>query len=1414
MRVDVKNRTRERYTLAFHDVQRKNVRRKKKVEKSLQLIRSKSFYAELTRLRHQRRSEKSRDKMDDREVGRRKYGVQLLGRRVNATLQLLLYVITNCACVLCLEIGSGPRLVINLPDQVDFSNDTGVMLECRGSGNPPPEVRWLGSDGLTLSSKAEDDLLVVQLRSVLPNGSLIFYPFSAVDYRQDVHAATYRCQLTNVIGTVTSNDVTVRAVVKQFYEIQVYDQYVIAGNTAVLSCQIPPFVQDFVLFDHWEKEVNKETSLVISGGQLQENGKYNVFPDGVLHIRDVKKETKDVRYRCQTQHRLTGETKRSSTAGKVIVTEPTGSISLKIVHWIATVEVKQGEKVRLPCVAEGLPLPTYRWERRRRRGGGGGERSERVGVGGGDKFHLSEGSGTLSIRNVQIEDSAIYICLANNSVGFEKAETNLNVMAPLLVHLEPERQKVDEGKSATFACTISGHPISFVRWLKDGRHLTLDERVKLLSREILQIEGVKRGDRGMYQCVVNNQRQSVQAAAQLKLGDAEPQFVKKFSQQTLSSGSALSLECVAYGNPSLNVKWQLDEMDLHSSQQLINSRDEVVSYLNVSRVKSEDGGVYRCIVSNRLATIQHQALINVYGPPVVRPMSNVSAVAGREAILRCRTAGYPIEIIRWEKDDVTLPANHRQKIFPNGTLLIHQINRLNDAGYYKCMAINRQGQSDHRSTYLSIKTAPLINPFYFPSNLRQGVRAGVQCLIIEGDQPVTINWLKDGQPITDPSQLEITTRMIDDLTKSLIINSLRPFHTGNYTCQAGNSADTVSHTAQLLVNGGSPAPNITWKKALGSQRMTPRDYKVVVSVGTTPQQLTNGSLMFSKGVTESHEGHYLCQASNGVGLDISKLVYLDVLVPAYLEDRLRNESAVKGKSALISCSAKGDEPIRLRWKVNDRPINSNNSNNSRVGVVATKQMTSELRISTVEQRDTAVYQCEASNAYGHDTAKIYLLVKEPPEIPKPPTVTYVSGRSVELSWHGPFDGNSPILRYVIHYTSSGGNSGSAEWWEGGKNFTTPSAHQLTAILKELRPATTYYFRLMAENEVGVSGASEVVTQTTDEEAPQGPPTQLQATPLNSTAIKVTWKPPDIDTWNGKLLGYRVSYRPANRSPSTSDYVTKSLLNNHPSASASIETIEYVINHLKQFTAYVITVESYNAVGVGPKAQEIKALTMEEAPSQWPVGVACSSLSSTQIRVEWQPPPLTSQHGTILGYKIISSSNKSKGKQNKQKELIKDFLGGFTFICIFSDGILQTDNVQTQLLDNLIKFTNYSIKVLAFNSAGDGKHSRWVHCTTHEHVPGPPSAIKALVMSSDAILLSWRPPSSPNGLITKYTAYIRSSAKGNQKGVSHTVPPTQLYYECRGLEEELHYDLWITASTSVGEGEATDVINQSPTSIGK
>lgn len=86
--------------------------------------------------------------------------------------------------------------------------------------------------------------------------------------------------------------------------------------------------------------------------------------------------------------------------------------------------------------------------------------------------------------------------------------------------------------------------------------------------------------------------------------------------------------------------------------QYVTSHDDVIAHVNISSIKSEDGGEYACIAHNEIAQVSHSSRINVYGVPFIREMKSVHMVAGKQLIVKCPVAGYPIESITWERGKV------------------------------------------------------------------------------------------------------------------------------------------------------------------------------------------------------------------------------------------------------------------------------------------------------------------------------------------------------------------------------------------------------------------------------------------------------------------------------------------------------------------------------------------------------------------------------------------------------------------------------------------------------------------------------------------------------------------------------------------------------------------------------------------
>ncbi|XP_047359288.1 Down syndrome cell adhesion molecule-like protein Dscam2 isoform X33 [Vespa velutina] len=1295
-----------------------------------------------------------------------------------AMILLALLALTNVA--IAEDESMGPVFVKEPPNRVDFSNGTGAVVECQARGNPQPDIIWVRGDGTAVGD-------VPGLRQVLPNGNLVFPPFRAEDYRQEVHAQVYSCLARSPAGSVHSRDVNVRAVVTQYYEAEVVSEYVIRGNAAILKCTIPSFVAEFVSVESW---VGGDGSTFRPSNDY--DGKYLVLPSGELHIRDVGPEDGYKTYQCRTKHRLTGETRLSATKGRLVITEPVNRAAPKVppTAKITVLALPVQKALAMLCQAQANPLPVFRWYKFIE----GSSRRQPVQL----NDRVRQVSGTLIIREARVEDSGKYLCIVNNSVGGESVETVLTVTAPLAAEIEPSTQTVDFGRPATFNCNVRGNPIKTISWLKDGKPLGLEEPV-------LRIESVKKEDKGMYQCFVRNDQESAQATAELKLGGRfePPQIRQAFTEETLQPGPSMFLKCVASGNPTPEITWELDGKRLSNTErgqvgQYVTVNGDVVSHLNISSIHTNDGGLYKCIAASKVGSAEHSARLNVYGLPFIRHMDKKAIVAGETLRVTCPVAGYPIESIVWERDTRVLPINRKQKVFPNGTLIIENVERMSDQATYTCVARNAQGYSARGTLEVQVMVAPQIIPFDFgDESANWGELVSVTCSITKGDQPLDISWAFNGTPIETNHGSDVVVGSTNKKNSVLTIESVAARHAGEYTCSASNRAGAASHTALLTVNvpprwileptdkafaqgsdarveckaDGFPKPQITWKRAAGD---TPGDY-TDLKLSNPDISVEDGTLSINN-IQKTNEGYYLCEAVNGIGAGLSAVILISVQAPPHFEIKLRNQTARRGEPAVLQCEAQGEKPIGILWNMNNKRLDPKSDSRYTIREeILANGVLSDLSIKRTERTDSALFTCVATNAFGSDDTSINMIVQEVPEVPYGLKVLDKSGRSVQLSWAAPYDGNSPIKRYVIEYKISKGS-----WETDIDKVLVPGSQQNVAGVFNLRPATTYHLRIVAENEIGTSDPSDTVTIITAEEAPSGPPTSVRVDALDQHTLKVTWKPPPREDWNGEILGYYVGYR---LSSSDKPYM--------------FETVEFSkedgkehhlqIMNLKTYTQYSVVVQAFNKVGSGPMSEERRQHTAEGVPEQPPHDTTCTTLTSQTIRVSWMSPPLSAANGVITGYKVIYGPSDTWYDENTKDTKI-------------------TSSSET-ILHGLKKYTNYSMQVLAFTSGGDGVKSAPIHCQTEQDAPEAPIAVKALVMSPESILVSWRPPNQPNGVISQYTVYTK--ADNAEEPTSQKVPPNQLTYEATGLDKQRRYQFWVTASTNIGEGEASKIVTLGP-----
>nr|XP_029721993.1 Down syndrome cell adhesion molecule-like protein Dscam2 isoform X4 [Aedes albopictus] len=1271
----------------------------------------------------------------------------------------------------------GPSFVMEPPPRLEFSNSSGGWLDCSASGSPQPTIDWLSVDGTSVGD-------VGGVRRVLRNGTLVLLPFPAAAFRQDIHNTIYRCVASNTVGRVISRDVQVRAVVAQAYKVDVEMLAASRGCTAILRCVVPNFVKELVRVVSWVQE-----PAFYIYPSLQGDGKYHLLPTGELLVHNLEYNDRYPSYRCRTMHKLTRQVVTSSAA-KIRMNDQRGIVSPSVVEHTSHVSVSQDEGAVLLCVAQGCPSPEYRWYTH--------NGPEPIPVSSGPRIRLL--GPVLAIEAVTTEDGGVYKCSASNAGGEASADLRLTVSTPIHVEISPNVLSVHMGGMAEFRCLVTANGMTagpqHITWFKDGRQLPSSGRVG----DTLQVTGVTKEDKGMYQCVVRRQEgDSFQASAELQLGDAPPSLVYSFIEQTLQPGPAVSLKCSAQGNPTPHISWTLDGFPLPTNGRFmighyVTVHGDVIAHVNISHVMVEDGGEYSCIAENRAGKTSHSARLNIYGLPYIRLIPKVTAVAGQTLYLKCPVAGYPIEEIHWERGGRELPEDMRQKVQTDGTLEIKEVQKSLDSGVYTCWARNKQGHSARRSGEVTVIVPPKLNPFHSSIlSLNVGDRASITCSVIKGDIPLTINWRKDGRPI-DPSQ-RMSVTQVDQYNSILVIENLSADHTGNYSCVVRNTASETEGSQSLLVNvpprwivepidvsvernrhitlhcqaQGVPTPTIQWKKATGSKS---GDYEEVRERAYT-KLLTNGSLLLQH-VKEDREGFYLCQAHNGIGTGIGKVIQLKVNSSPYFSGQSKMVTVKKGDTAIMQCEVKGDKPINVVWLRNGK-VELNPSNNYRVSIkqdATPEGIHAEVQISSVESSDSGAYFCQASNLYGRDQQLVQLQVQEPPQPPSSLETTMISSRSVNLKWHPRGGDAAEVTKYIVEYREI-----DRQWM-----YMELDPPKYAASIENLKPATNYVFRVIAEGPAGRSAPSQELFIKTEPQRPAGAPLNLSARPISSTEILINWMPPTYELRHGEIQGYSIGFRSMHTNSNNYNYTSVS-------GDGEDGTGELLLGNLAKYTRYTIVASAFNQVGSGPQSEPVTAQTMEDVPSKPPEDIRCSSTSSTSIKVSWQPPPQQHMNGLLQGYTVFYESVSEESISNGDMETRK------TSSLIAS-------------LTSLRKFSNYSVQVLAYTRMGDGVISPPVFCQTEEDAPEAPSDIKIAISSPSSLYVSWLPPNEPNGIITRYNLYMRAvNGREEISNDKRNLLPHQHYFEAKQLQGHTEYQFWVSASTSIGEGKSTRVVSQ-------
>ncbi|EFX86866.1 hypothetical protein DAPPUDRAFT_43826, partial [Daphnia pulex] len=1352
------------------------------------------------------------------------------------------------------------------PPLLEFTNQTGAAVWCAATGHPPPTVMWVSASELGASAASSTSGAAVPETAGLrrmansPAGphniSLVFPPFPASAYRPDVHSTAYRCRASSSSGTILSREMRLRAVLVQSYETQATGGSAVKGGVAVLRCAIPPAIKNDIQVTAWIQEF---TGLTIFPS-LQGDGKHHMLPgSGDLYLYGVDKSDIRAAYRCRTQHRLHAagfhQQQLSSNAASVAVSEPLSVAGPSVTVKTSSVQVLLNDNVALPCLAQGYPVPEIRWYRLEVDG---------------QPTPMDESTasfGVLVLENVQPEDGATYRCTAANSVGQSLPyDVRLDVVEPLRVQLRPADKsvmRVNQGHTAQMECSfqldqqshynngLSGHSSTVrpvIKWLKDGLAITTSTQIWSLA-----VAHFQRADQGIYQCFVYTERESAQSSVRLLLGEAAPQMVHTFNEQTLVPGPFVTLRCSAVGNPAPDISWLLDRQPIAFQQlsdarltqnQVVSSGGETTGHLNISSAQVEDGGEYTCVAKNLAGQATHSSRLNVYGLPYIRNMAKMTAVAEADVSIKCPVAGYPIMEIAWTRGEEMLRSGGKYVLdHQTGVLIIKSVSQAGDKGVYTCTVRDRQGHTARRDFTLDVVVPPRMDAFAQREEeqiLKQGIRTRLLCGVSQGDKPLDFSWTKDGQPLSallgsrggGPGVVlpAVNVREVDADSSALTFTNLSAVHSGRYECAARNAAGLARQSTLLFVQvppfwsveprdvsvlagqpltvhcqaDGYPKPNVTWSWT--SEPTTASSSSHPLTNRTSPaflRVMDNGTLII-RSARKSLQGRYTCRAVNRIGQDLTATISISVHVGPRFRDSLSRLAVKRDVQASLNCRVDGDGPLHLAWR---RSSSSTSllSSNYRLRIQEKEAppngVISTLTIAATQVEDAGIYICIASNSHGQ-VERDFLLTVLGESRPPPPTKNEkleTSSRRVALSWSAPSSSNAhnPLIAYIVQYRETKREYGGT--WQETDNL---SVYNSNYSLEGLQPSTSYQARVVAETSAGRGPPSDPVAITTYGEPPGTCPSDLRALPVSSSSIRLTWTAINGNSWHSRLIGYHLGFRQDKLVAMSYNFTTVPLMDQQSNGQ-----LELTLGQLRKATKFLIVVRAFNRYGEGPLSSPATAVTFEDVPSAGPQSLRCSTSSSQSIEVTWQAPPASEHNGIIQNYRL---HYEMMGPVVTDNEAVAPLVKTV-------DGIYAT-------LAGLSAHSAYRIRVEAVTRMGAGPFSASVTCLTDESVPNAPADVKAFSSGPNAVSICWSIPSQTNGQILHYTVNIK--AGGQQHGAAanvqrHTVPGSQTHYQVESLssgskdsttaQQTTFYEIWVTAANRAGVGDKSKVLRFSPNS---
>uniref|UniRef100_A0A3P9BUF9 Usherin n=1 Tax=Maylandia zebra TaxID=106582 RepID=A0A3P9BUF9_9CICH len=390
-----------------------------------------------------------------------------------------------------------------------------------------------------------------------------------------------------------------------------------------------------------------------------------------------------------------------------------------------------------------------------------------------------------------------------------------------------------------------------------------------------------------------------------------------------------------------------------------------------------------------------------------------------------------------------------------------------------------------------------------------------------------------------------------------------------------------------------------------------------------------------------------------------------------------------------------------------------------------------------------LYELEASTGGGTGVSDKYVIqtpVSCPSGIPPPHNVTVSGPYSISLAWSPPGQlNNSQSVNYNILL-----NPGSED------AIIQHAGQDLHLTVTDLKPFTIYYIRVQACQIEGCGVGDGVFVRTLEATPENLLPPKVKGSEAN--VLEIHWSAPKKP--NGLITSYHIYRRPLGTEEELLVFIWSSGPLEFFDASPALQPFSY----------YQYRVRAHNSRG-SILSHWALGQTLEAKPQDmaW-------ALCAYSVHLKWSEPG--QPNGLISHYRLVYR------KHQKDPTLNSTIVTALTVEVI----------THTHTLYGLEPYSQYSLRIEALNRAGSVS-SPWVDIRTLEASPaGVPNFTVKQREQGRALLLSWDPPQSPNGVITMYNLYSEGNLEFS--GLSRS-------FLFRRLEPWTVYTLTLEACTSAG-----------------